>query len=104
MESFRRTKSMLSKSLKSSVDSRPLGSLYLAHTDPFPAYYQAFAQSLPQHSTLFGHMDLSQSQVKEARTALLDAKEALGNKRADLVQIWSRGQTIEEMMRIIDQM
>jgi exocyst complex component 4 len=49
-------------------------------------------------------MDLSRAQVKEARTALLDAKEALGNKRADLVQIWSRGQSIEEMMRILDQM
>jgi exocyst complex component 4 len=49
-------------------------------------------------------MDQSQAQVKEARTALLDAKEALGNKRADLVQIWSRGQTIEEMIRILDQM
>jgi exocyst complex component 4 len=49
-------------------------------------------------------MELSQGQVKEARAALLDAKEALGNKRADLVQIWSRGQSIEEMIRIIDQM
>jgi exocyst complex component 4 len=68
------------------------------------AYYQAFAQSLPQHSTLFNHMTASQAQVKEARAALLDAKEGLGNKRADLVQIWSRGQTIEEMIRILDQM
>jgi exocyst complex component 4 len=68
------------------------------------AHYQAFAQALPQHSTLFSHMELSQTQVQAARTALLDAKEALGNKRADLVQIWARGQSIEEMIRILDQM
>lgn len=34
----------------------------------------------------------------------MEAKEALGNKRADLVQLWSRGQVLEEMMRLLDQM
>jgi exocyst complex component 4 len=34
----------------------------------------------------------------------VEAKEALGNKRADLVQLWSRGQLLEEMMRLLDQM
>lgn len=42
--------------------------------------------------------------MKEARAALTEAKESLGNKRADLLQMWSRRQTLEEMTRILDQM
>lgn len=53
---------------------------------------------------MFNHIDSAQTQIKDTRSALQESKEALGNKRADLVQIWSRGQTIEEMMRILDQM
>jgi exocyst complex component 4 len=71
---------------------------------PWLGYHQAFAASLPHHASIFSHLELSQAQVKEARAALLESKEALGNKRADLVQIWSRGETIEEMIRILDQM
>ncbi|KAL0951436.1 hypothetical protein HGRIS_008128 [Hohenbuehelia grisea] len=87
MESFRRTKNMLSKALKGSVDK----------------HYKEFADSLPHHSSIMNHLNASQSQVKEARVALQEAKEALGNKRTDLVQLWSRGQTLEEMMRLLDQ-
>ena len=43
-------------------------------------------------------------QIKDARSALQEAKEMLGSKRADLVQLWTRNQTVEEMMRILDQM
>lgn len=46
----------------------------------------------------------TQLYMKEARTALTEAKESLGNKRADLLQMWSRRQTLEEMTRILDQM
>jgi exocyst complex component 4 len=53
---------------------------------------------------LINHLGASQSQLNEARQSLQEAKDALGNKRADLVQLWSRGQTLEEMMRILDQM
>ncbi|KAI6136490.1 hypothetical protein F5141DRAFT_1074987 [Pisolithus sp. B1] len=35
-------------------------------------------------------------------TALQEAKEALGSRRADLVQLWSRGQMLEEMIRLLD--
>ncbi|KAF5384828.1 hypothetical protein D9615_001370 [Tricholomella constricta] len=87
MDSFRRTKEMLGKALKGSVDN----------------HYQAFAASLPHQATLLGHLSETQSQIHVARTSLLEAKEALGNKRADLVQLWSRGQTLEEMLRILDQ-
>ncbi|KAI3622267.1 sec8 exocyst complex component specific domain-containing protein [Moniliophthora roreri] len=87
MDSFRRTKHMLSKALKGSVDK----------------YYQAFAASLPHHASLLNHLGDTQTQVSEARASLQESKDALGTKRADLVQLWSRGQTLEEMMRILDQ-
>lgn len=43
-------------------------------------------------------------EITNARTALLEAKECLGSKRADLVQLWNRGQLLEEMIKILDQM
>ena len=67
-------------------------------------HYQAFNAALPHHASLMNHIDVAQTQLKEARTALQDSKELLGSKRADLVQLWSRGQTVEEMIRILDQM
>ncbi|KAI0375224.1 hypothetical protein BV20DRAFT_1009421 [Pilatotrama ljubarskyi] len=87
MDSFRRTKDMLSRAMKGSVDK----------------HYQAFNAALPHHAALLSHLDATQSQIKDARNALQEAKEALGSKRADLVQLWSRNQTVEEMMRILDQ-
>ncbi|KAJ6574932.1 Sec8 exocyst complex component-specific domain-containing protein [Mycena capillaripes] len=87
MDSFRRTKHMLSKALKGSVDK----------------HYQAFAAALPHHSSLLNHLSATQAQITDARTALQESKDALGSKRADLVQLWARGQTLEEMMRLLDQ-
>ncbi|KAJ6604476.1 exocyst complex component sec8 [Mycena vulgaris] len=87
MDSFRRTKNMLSKALKGSVDK----------------HYQAFAAALPHHSSLLNHLGATQTQIADARTALQESKDALGSKRADLVQLWARGQTLEEMMRLLDQ-
>ncbi|KAH8099379.1 Sec8 exocyst complex component-specific domain-containing protein [Cristinia sonorae] len=87
MDSFRRTKDMLSTALKGSVDKN----------------YQAFAAALPHHSALLNNLSATQAQISEARNALQEAKESLGSKRADLVQLWSRNQTVEEMLRILDQ-
>jgi exocyst complex component 4 len=67
-------------------------------------HYQAFAAALPHHASLINRLAATQTQINDARTALQEAKDALGNKRADLVQTWTRGQTLEEMMRILDQM
>ena len=67
-------------------------------------HYQAFNAALPHHTSLINHLDATQVQIKEARSALQEAKETLGSKRADLVQLWTRNQTVEEMMRIHDQM
>ncbi|KIJ68218.1 hypothetical protein HYDPIDRAFT_106370 [Hydnomerulius pinastri MD-312] len=87
IDSFRKTKLMLSQALKGSVDK----------------HYKAFADALPHHAALLNHLGQAQTQVQETRTALQEAKESLGSKRADLVQLWSRGQTLEEMMRLLDQ-
>ncbi|KII94197.1 hypothetical protein PLICRDRAFT_171865 [Plicaturopsis crispa FD-325 SS-3] len=87
MNSFRRTKHMLSKALKGSVDK----------------HYQAFAASLPHHASLLSHLGTTQTQISEARSSIQEAKDALGSKRADLVQLWSRGQTVEEMIRLLDE-
>ncbi|KAH9836975.1 Sec8 exocyst complex component-specific domain-containing protein [Rhodofomes roseus] len=87
IDSFRRTKDLLSNALKGSVDK----------------YYQAFAGALPHHAALLSHLGTTQDQVRDARTALQEAKDTLGSKRADLVQLWSRSQTVDEMMRILDQ-
>ncbi|KIK70793.1 hypothetical protein GYMLUDRAFT_32854 [Collybiopsis luxurians FD-317 M1] len=87
MDSFQDIKYKLFSALKGTVDK----------------YYQAFAASLPHHASLLNHLSETQTQIDEARTALLESKEALGSKRADLVQMWSRGQTLEEMMRLLDQ-
>ncbi|EKM84205.1 hypothetical protein AGABI1DRAFT_52016 [Agaricus bisporus var. burnettii JB137-S8] len=87
MESFRHTKRMLSQALKGSVDK----------------HYQAFAASLPHHASLLNHLTTTQTQISETRTSLLEAKENLGNKRADLVQLWSRSHQLEEMIKILDE-
>ncbi|KAL0580816.1 exocyst subunit [Marasmius crinis-equi] len=87
MESFKQTRRQLSKALKGSVDK----------------HYQAFAAALPHHSSLSNHLTATQNQIKEARSSLQESKDSLGTKRADLVQLWSRGQTLEEMMRLLDQ-
>jgi exocyst complex component 4 len=69
-----------------------------------PEHYQAFAASLPHHASLLDHLGATQAQISKARSSLQEAKDALGSRRADLVQLWSRGQTIEEMMRLLNQM
>lgn len=67
-------------------------------------HYKAFADALPHHAALLNHLGQAQAQVQETRVALQETKESLGSKRADLVQLWARGQILEEMMRLLDQM
>ncbi|KAI9461755.1 Sec8 exocyst complex component-specific domain-containing protein [Boletus coccyginus] len=87
MSSFRKTKEMLSEALKGSVDQ----------------HYKAFADALPHHAALLNHLGQAKAQVQETRVALQETRESLGSKRADLVQLWARGQTLEEMIRLLDQ-
>jgi exocyst complex component 4 len=46
----------------------------------------------------------AQQEVTKSRTSLTEVKESVGNKRADLVQLWTRGQQLEEMIKLMDQM
>ncbi|KAG8751436.1 hypothetical protein FRC11_009388, partial [Ceratobasidium sp. 423] len=87
LDSFRRTKAMLERALKGTVDK----------------HYQAFAASLPHHNKLINLLSETQKHIAETRACLTDARAALSHQRADLVQFWSRGQTIEEMLRILDE-
>ncbi|KAL5639427.1 hypothetical protein ACGC1H_006810 [Rhizoctonia solani] len=87
LDSFRRTKAMLERALKGTVDK----------------HYQAFAASLPHHNKLLSLLNDTQKHIAETRSCLTDARAALSHQRADLVQLWSRGQTIEEMLRILDE-
>jgi exocyst complex component 4 len=105
IESFRNTKNMLSKVLRGSVDSVLSffnGGCFC--TDIIPEHYQAFAASLPLHASLITHLNAVQNEVLSTRSALHEAKECLGGVRADLVRVWSRGQVLEEMIKILDQM
>ena len=105
MRSFRQTKDMLSKALKGSVDSkRSFVSPHYSIIHKSIEHYQAFASSLPHHTALMTRLQAIQLQIGEARTALQDSKENLGGKRGDLVQMRTRTQTLEEMLRILDQM
>lgn len=67
-------------------------------------HHQSFAAALPRHASLLSSLSTTQSQVGALRTTLQETREALGTKRADLVQLWSRGQTVEEMLRLLDRM
>lgn len=107
LESFRYTKRQLETTLKSSVDSEFYAAFLfrLFHPDAISKeHYQAFAQSLPHHAALLSSLTKAQAELSEAKANLTESREALGNKRVDLVQLWSRGQTLDEMMRLLDEM
>lgn len=108
MDSFRRTKQMLSKALKGSVDSMFIGFRLPKSVNLTEKWIRRTLSSICGIFTpsrlLLGHLGSTQGEISSARTALLEAKEALGSKRADLVQLWNRGQMLEEMIKLLDQM
>lgn len=59
---------------------------------------------MPLHASLLGHLGAAQTEISATRSAVLEAKESLGSRRADLVQLWNRGQMLEEMIKLLDQM
>ncbi|EJU00084.1 hypothetical protein DACRYDRAFT_117671 [Dacryopinax primogenitus] len=87
IDSFRRTKLALERALKATVDK----------------HYQSFAASLPHHAALLTSLSSTQDQIQDAKTRLTEVREALGSKRADLVQLWSRNQALDEMMKLLDE-
>jgi exocyst complex component 4 len=71
---------------------------------PSTEHSQTFAAALPHHASTLASLSTAQKQIAETKSKLLETSEALGNKRADLVQLWQRGQALDEMMKILDEM
>ncbi|KAG8978596.1 hypothetical protein FRC05_009868 [Tulasnella sp. 425] len=86
-DSFRRAKDMLANSLRGTIDQS----------------YQEFAAALPHHASLLSSLNKVQSEIGDTRARLQETRDALANKRTDLVQLWSRGQAVEEMLRLLDE-
>lgn len=59
---------------------------------------------MPHHSALLNRLGAIQDRVRDLRSILQEAKYSLGSKRSDLVQLWSRNQILEEMLKLLDQM
>ncbi|KAG8889462.1 hypothetical protein FRB98_004147 [Tulasnella sp. 332] len=87
LDSFQRAKYMLEQSLRGTIDK----------------HYQHFAAALPHHATLITSFTKVQAEVTDARKRLQETRDALGMKRTDLAQLWSRGQVVEEMVRLLDE-
>jgi exocyst complex component 4 len=104
MDAFQRTKFSLEKALKGTIDrTLCLPDLVLNLMIPLENY-RAFEAALPHHSFLLNSLNTAQTEVTSLRTSLTEVKESVGNKRADLVQLWTRGQQLEEMIKLMDQM
>jgi exocyst complex component 4 len=105
MEAFQRTKRLLEKALKGTID-RMLSTRFppIDQLTPFTENYRAFEAALPHHNFLLNSLNTAQAEVTTSRTSLVEVKESVGNKRADLVQLWTRGQQLEEMIKLMDQM
>jgi exocyst complex component 4 len=71
---------------------------------PSTEHSQTFAAALPHHASVLASLNAAQKQIAEAKSTLLETSEAFDNKRADLVQLWQRGQALEEMMKLLDEM
>jgi len=68
------------------------------------AYAQTFAAALPHHAMVVSSLNTTREQLADTKTKLTEVKDSLGSRRADLAQLWTRGQTLDEMIKIIDEM
>lgn len=65
-------------------------------------HYESFATAISLHNNVLSSLGSAQNGVSAARRRLRDAREALGAKRADLVQLWQRSQVVKESLRLLD--
>lgn len=65
-------------------------------------HYESFATAISLHNNVINSFGSAQNGVSSARRRLRDAREALGAKRADLVQLWHRSQGVKESLRLLD--
>lgn len=71
---------------------------------PSTEHSQTFAAALPHHASVLTSLNAAQKQIVETKSKLLETSESFDNKRADLVQLWQRSQSLDEMMKILDEM
>lgn len=65
-------------------------------------HYESFATAITMHNSVLQSLTAAQTSVSGARRRLRDSREALGAKRADLVQMWQRSQAVKEALRLLD--
>uniref|UniRef100_V5E5Z1 Exocyst complex component Sec8 n=1 Tax=Kalmanozyma brasiliensis (strain GHG001) TaxID=1365824 RepID=V5E5Z1_KALBG len=83
---FEQVKQIIETSLQGTVDD----------------HYESFATAITLHNNVSQALNAAQSSVGGARRRLRDSQEALGAKRADLVQMWQRSQAVKEALKLLD--
>ena len=64
-------------------------------------HFDSFASAINVNHSMISSLSASQDGVSAARQQLQSARDALGTRRADLVQMWQRLQSVKEAMRIL---
>ncbi|KAE8211658.1 hypothetical protein CF327_g4604 [Tilletia walkeri] len=65
-------------------------------------HYESFATAITNHNSVLSALAAAQTGVQAAAKRLRDSREALGVRRADLVQMWQRAQSVKEAIRLLD--
>jgi len=85
-EEFNGMKATLEEALQGTVDD----------------HYESFATAITNHNSVLSSLSAAQSGVQAAAKRLRDSREALGVRRADLVQMWQRAQSVKEAIHLLD--
>ncbi|CAD6900494.1 unnamed protein product [Tilletia controversa] len=85
-DTFNDMKSTLEQALQGTVDD----------------HYESFATAITNHNSVLSALAAAQTGVQAAAKRLRDSREALGVRRADLVQMWQRAQSVKEAIRLLD--
>ena len=64
-------------------------------------HYNSFASAITVNHGMIASLSASQDSISGARQQLQSARDALGTRRADLVQMWQRMQSVKEAMRVL---
>lgn len=64
-------------------------------------HYESFATAITVNHGMISSLSTSQDGIARAREQLQGARDALGARRADLVQMWQRQQQVKEALRVL---
>ncbi|WFD43953.1 Xaa-Pro aminopeptidase [Malassezia psittaci] len=64
-------------------------------------HYESFAMAITSNHGMLQHLGSAQELLTSTRSKLHHARDALGAKRADLVQMWQRVETLQEALRVL---